>query len=89
MELYHNKSDQRFEFDLEGLIAYIAYQIKEDKIYLISTQVPEILSGKGIGSKLLKATLEKIETMNLKIVPICNFIQSYFERHPELHELLA
>ena len=89
MNLIHNETANRFEFIIDEQSAYISYQIKGNNIYLISTHVPENLGGKGIGSKLVKSTLQHIETMKLKIVPICSFIQKYFDRHPERKDLLA
>lgn len=89
MEIKHHKEHQQFRMHIEDHTAYIAYELKDDKIFLTSTQVPDALSGKGIGSKLVQGTLERIEEMKLKVVPICPFIEGWFKRHPEKEHLLA
>jgi predicted GNAT family acetyltransferase len=89
MEVINNKKEGQFELHVDGIVARIVYEIKGKKIYLFSTQVPESLSGKGIGSKLLRESLELIEGMNLKVVPVCSFIQNWFLKHPENRGLLG
>ena len=47
--LIDNADKKRFEFDLEDKLGIIEYIIKEDKIFLTHTEVPEELGGKGYG----------------------------------------
>ena len=89
MDVINNKAEGQFELHVEGHVARITYEIKGKKIYLFSTNVPESLSGQGIGSKLLKGSLEIIEGMNLKVIPKCSFIQGWFMKHPERRNILA
>ena len=89
MEVINNVQQNRFEFHIDRRIAKIIYEIKNDKYYLVSTQVPKELSGQGIGSKLIKETLEQIENMGFKVVANCPFIQAWFKRHPEKAYLQA
>jgi len=85
----NNEARKRFELEKNGKPAFIEYKIMGDKILLLSTQVPEELSGQGVGSKLAGQTFEIIETMDLKVVPICSFIQGWLKKHPEKQHLLA
>lgn len=89
MNTINNKDLGQFELHVNDHLARITYEVKGKKIYLFSTKVPESLSGQGIGSKLLRESLELIEEMNLKVVPICNFVQGWFMKHPEKRYLLA
>ena len=89
MDTINNKDLGQFELRLDDHLARIIYEIKGKKIYLFSTQVPESLSGRGVGSKLLKESLVLIEQMNLKVVPVCTFVQGWFMKHPEKRSLLA
>jgi predicted GNAT family acetyltransferase len=89
MDVINNRKEGQFELLVDGKVARIVYEIKGKKIYLFSTQVPESLSGKGIGSKMLRESFELIEGMNLKVVPVCSFIQGWFLKHPENRGLLA
>ncbi|MEL6925471.1 MAG: GNAT family N-acetyltransferase [Bacteroidota bacterium] len=88
--LHNNTDDQQYEFHIDGHIAKIEYLIKEEKnkIYLIHTEVPEALSGRGIGSALVRQVLADIETQGWQLVPRCPFVASYIKRHPEWQRLV-
>ena len=89
MKVINNQKEGQFELHVEGQVARIIYEIKGKKIYLFSTKVPESLSGKGIGSALLRGSLEIIREMDLKVIPVCSFIQGWFMKHPEKRDMLA
>ncbi|GLR18068.1 GNAT family N-acetyltransferase [Portibacter lacus] len=78
-----NRSLNRFEYKQGEHLAIIDYTLKNDKIYLMHTEVPEALGGQGIGSGLVKAVLQNIKDRGLKLVPLCPFVVSYLKRHPE------
>ncbi|MEE4256747.1 MAG: GNAT family N-acetyltransferase [Bacteroidales bacterium] len=85
----NNHSEKRFEYKRNGSLAFIEYEIKDDRILLISTQVPEEISGQGVGSELIKQSFEQIENMNLKVVPVCSFVQNWLRKNPEKQHILA
>ena len=69
--------------------AFVEYRRGSDQIVLVHTEVPQALSGQGIGSKLVRATLEALRREGVKVVPRCEFVAAYVERHPEYRGLLA
>ncbi|MGB3591568.1 MAG: GNAT family N-acetyltransferase [Nonlabens sp.] len=83
-----NKERKRFELPVEDQIAYIEYIKAKGNIYLTHTEVPSGLEGKGIGSKMVLAVLEHIESEDLVLVPLCPFVASYIKRHPEWRRLV-
>ncbi len=89
IELNFNQELRQFEFTVDGEVARIEYHISEDRIFLTHTEVPEELSGRGIGSLLAQKTLLHIEKTKLKVVPYCNFIADYIRKNPEYRRLLA
>ena len=58
-------------------------------VTFIHTEVPKALEGHGVASKLIAGALEDVRHRNLKIVPQCQFVASYVQRHPEAQSLLA
>ena len=88
VKLIHNEEENKFEKKIDGFVAYIEYLKKDDKLYLTHTIVPQEIGGRGIGTTLVRETLKEIEKRKLKIVPICSFVVSYIERHPEWEKLL-
>jgi len=85
----NNESKKRFEYKKNDNLAVIEYKIMGNKILLLSTQVPPELSGQGVGSNLVKQAFDLIESMDLKVVPVCSFIQRWLRKNPEKQNLLA
>ena len=88
-EARDNPARSRFEMVSGGAVASVEYRREDDRIALLHTKVPEALSGQGIGSKLVRGTLEALSTEGSKVVPRCEFVAAYMERHPEYRDLLA
>ncbi len=82
-ELINNEAAKQYEFHIDGFIPRIVYQKSGDKIYLIHTEVPLELGGKGIANQLVKKVFEDIQKRGLKLIPLCPFVKKYLRRHPE------
>ncbi|GLU44333.1 GNAT family N-acetyltransferase [Allomuricauda sp. NBRC 101325] len=87
-QLINNKEAKQFQFLLEDAIAKIEYILAQDRIYLTHTEVPPSYEGKGIGSSLIKQTLEYIKEQDLTLVPLCPFVAMYIKRNPEWKALV-
>src|SRR6266403_505103 len=57
-----NEDRHRFELDVGGKIAFVAYRKSPGAITLVHTVVPPELGGQGIGSRLGRATLGAVPT---------------------------
>jgi len=89
-ELTDNTSESRFEMPVEGQTAFVAYRRSNDGVISLNhAEVPRALEGKGIGSKLVRATLDHIRSEGLKVIPRCSFVRAYILRHPEYADLVA
>ena len=87
-QLIDNEIAKRYEFHVDGVIPKIDYKKAKGKIYLVHTEVPEQLKGKGIASALVKKVLEDIRQKEITLVSICPFVAMYIKRHPEWESLL-
>lgn len=84
-----NDELSQFEMDLDGEKALVGYKREDDgTLNLLHTEVPPEYEGKGIGSRLVKQTLEQIKATGKKIVPSCPFVAAYIKRHPEYESLV-
>ncbi|HEY2230841.1 MAG TPA: GNAT family N-acetyltransferase [Xanthobacteraceae bacterium] len=83
-----NPALNRFELDVDGQMAVAYYQLAPGVITFRHTEVPQELSGHGIGSKLVRGALEAARTRGLKVVAKCPFVAAYMAKHPELNDLL-
>ena len=83
-----NPALNRFELDVDGQMAVAYYQLAPGVITFRHTEVPQELSGHGIGSKLVRGALEAARARGLKVVAKCPFVAAYMAKHPELNDLL-
>ena len=88
IELINNQSIHAFEFFVEGKRSFIDYKKKDNKLYLIHTEVSPELEGRGVAAAMVEKAFKYIEANDLKIVPLCAYIQYYLKRHPEWNRLL-
>ena len=87
--LIHNESECKYEYHIDGHIAYITYDDQDGNMHLTHTIVPEELAGKGLARTLLEAVLEEIKKNNKKAVAQCSYIVKYQEKHPEQSDIFA
>lgn len=87
--LHLNKEEQRFEMEVNGETAFIEYKEKDKKMYLVHTETPPELEGKGVASALVQKTLNYLAQHQLQVVPLCPFVQSYLQRHPQWNSLVT
>ena len=87
-EVKDNPAASRFEVTGGDAVAFVEYTRAGDRIALTHTEVPEALSGQGVGSKLVRGTLDALRGSGVKVAPRCGFVAAYIERHPEYRDLL-
>ena len=84
-----NETGSRFELDVDGAIAFVTYRKSPGTITLEHTVVPPELGGKGVGSKLARATLDAVRAQGRQLTVECEFIQGYMKKHPQDNDLLG
>jgi len=85
-----DRPDQnRFELDIDGELALAYYKLDGDRVVLTHTEVPQALSGQGIGSRLAKGVFEQIRASGRKVVPRCSFMAGWVSRHPEYDDIVV
>ncbi len=87
-EVRNNAAQHRFELDVDGEQAVAYYRMTPGVITFVHTEVPQALSGRGIGTKLIHDALEMVRTQGLKVVPQCPFVSAFMGKHPEYNDLL-
>ena len=71
------------------MIGEAAYRRRNGRIALIHTEVDEALEGRGLGSRLVTAALDDARDQGLEVVPLCPFVASFIDRHPEYQDIVA
>jgi len=60
----------------------------KDKIIIDHTEVDDILKGKSAGKQMLVKAVEFAREKNIKIIPVCPFAKSVFDKVEELRDVL-
>jgi predicted GNAT family acetyltransferase len=81
--LINNEAKDSFEMTVEGQRAFIDYQVKDGKIFLVHTEVPKALEGRGIAAAMVEKAFQYIEAHHLILVPLCPYVVHYLEQHSE------
>jgi len=77
-----NQAASRFEHTENGLLAQLTYRVRPGKLVLLHTETPPQFQGRGIGSALVGAAIERAEREHLTVVVYCPFARAWLERHP-------
>jgi predicted GNAT family acetyltransferase len=93
MLIQHKQGKVKSMFYVEEdgkLLAEMVYSMPNpDKMLIEHTEVDESLSGKGIGKQLVYAAVEYARTNNIKIIALCPFAKSVFDRMKEWQDVLV
>ena len=60
----------------------------EDKIIIDHTEVNEGNNGKGFGKAMVAKVVEFAREKGIKIIPLCPFAKSVFDKSPEFRDIL-
>jgi len=92
MDIRHQESQSKGAFYMEegGIrLAEMSYSRAGDKLLIIDhTEVSDVLKGKGAGKQLVAAAVDHARRHDLKILPLCPFAKSVFDRVTEWQDVL-
>ena len=78
----------RYEIVRDGtVVGHAAYQLTDQLVVFTHTEVDPAMEGLGIGGRLVRGALDDVRTRDLKVLPICPFVQAWMSRHPEYADL--
>jgi uncharacterized protein len=82
-EITDDQQADRFVLADDPDAAHLAYRTEGDRLVLTHTEVDDDLEGEGVGSALVRFALDHAEERGLTVVPVCNFVAGWLERHPD------
>lgn len=89
MEVVHDKKNHRFSLTLNNDIAQVEYEIKDNKLFLVHSEVPKSMRGKGIGKILVEQTFEKLTEEGYKAVAVCGYVKSVARRSEKWNSIIG
>ncbi|MBG6092999.1 GNAT family N-acetyltransferase [Actinomadura viridis] len=89
VEVTDNPGESRYEARLEGNLAGIAQYIRTDElIAFVHTEVERAYEGRGVGSALVRASLDAARADGVAVLAVCPFYTGWIGRHREYQDLL-
>lgn len=79
----------RFILEQHGRVAELVYDTEPGRIILVHTEVPDELSGEGIGGDLVSAAVDRARDEDLQVVPWCPFARRWLEKHTEVADTVT
>lgn len=80
----HNAAEDRYEAVRGGdVVGILLYERSRRRIELIHTVTDPAHRGEGVASVLVRTVLAEARAIELPVLVICPFIESWLHRHPE------
>jgi predicted GNAT family acetyltransferase len=84
-----NTEQSRYELHVDGeLTGFARYVRRGGRAYFVHTEINPAHEGEGLGSALARGALDAQRGLGEPVVPLCPFIRSYIERHPDFADVV-
>ena len=70
-------------------LAELTYTVAGTRVIIDHTSVDDALRGKGAGRVLVEAAVQWARADNVRLMPLCPFARSVFDKTPEYADVLA
>jgi uncharacterized protein len=88
----HEQSGHRGAFFIEEdgkRVAQLTYTVAGTRVIIDHTEIEESLRRTGTGRKLVAAAVDWAREEDVKLLPLCPFARSVFDKTPEFGDVLA
>ena len=73
----------RFVVEEDGVVAELLYRVEPGTLIVAHTGVPESISGRGIGGRLMRAAVARAAAEDRAVVPWCPYARKWLREHPD------
>ncbi|PPJ42588.1 MULTISPECIES: GNAT family N-acetyltransferase [unclassified Pseudoxanthomonas] len=87
-DVHHDPDARRFHTRVDGHEAELLYSLRDGRMVINHTGVPNEIGGRGVAASLVKSALDHARAQGWRVVPACSYSAAYIERHPEYAELI-
>jgi uncharacterized protein len=88
LDLHYDPAARRFSTRLDGQEAELVYSLRDGRMVIDHTGVPEAIGGRGIAGALVRAALDHARAQGWRVVPACSYSAAYVQRHSEYADLV-
>ena len=85
----HDEDQQRYLLEIDGkALGFAEYQQDGDRQIFTHTEVDQSLEGQGMGSILIRQSLDDARRRGKRIVPVCGFVAAYVKKHRDWDDII-
>jgi len=89
MEVVHKPEQGKFMICLAPrAYAFLRYELRGRTMYIRTVYTPPEFRGRGVATRLMEHALKWAEGNGYKVVPVCSFAASFFEKRTEWRRVL-
>ena len=86
----HDAGRQRYSLIVDGVEAYLTYERRKTGVrHITHTIVPDAISGRGLGKKLVTAIMNDIKSAGERVASSCWYASGVIDKTPEWAALKA
>ena len=87
----NNPDKSRYEILIDGdLVGVAVYELGENSINFVHTQVETDIREKGLGGNLVQHALDDVrEGSSARVIATCPFVTRWISEHPDYQDLLT
>jgi predicted GNAT family acetyltransferase len=89
LTIINNEQNGQFQTIVDNELCFLEYRFSNGLVILMHTEVPDRLSGRGIGSALAAYAFGYARQHHLGVKVYCPFVLAWLGRHPEQKDLVA
>ncbi len=83
-EVLDNPDRRRFEIAVDGdIVGFAEYHSVDGVVTIPHTEIRPELNGRGLGSQLVRGTLDAIRAAGAHVAPACPFVRDYIAGHSD------
>ena len=80
---------ERYEITVDGELAgFLEYRGRGATRALTHTEVDDRFEGQGLGSTLIRETLDDVRRRGMHVLPVCPFVKAFLDRHDDYLDLV-
>ena len=85
----HDENAHRYVLEIGGQpLGFAEYQDDGQRQVFTHTEVDQSLSGQGMGSKLVRESLDDARRRGKRVVPVCGFVADYVKKHHDWDDVI-
>lgn len=83
VDVRHRPERSRFEAAVDGLTAFLEYEVAGSAVAMTHTVVLPQIGGRGIADELTRTAVAWAREQSLAIDPQCSYVRNWLGEHPK------